>query len=303
VAGPATFGDVDRSGDPGALVRYLDAAREAPLLVAAEWLLRSELRIGPGSRVLDVGCGAGDDAIAIAALVGPDGAVVGVDRSDAMVAEARRRATGRALPVEFRAGRAERLDIPAASFDACRFARVLQHLADPLAALREAARALRQGGQAAVLEPNWLGLELAGADPGLTRRVLDVRLGTIPSPGVGAELPQLLAEAGFEEVRAVALAVSGSHAAALGMLRLDVYAAEAVRAGAVSEAEAAAWLADLAGAAARGTAGVRTTLHLAAGTRGGGQESPDRRAGRAAATRRASSARRATPSFSNAVDR
>src|SRR5262245_34270362 len=102
-----------------------------------------------------------------------------------------------------------------------------------MAALHEAARVLRPGGQVAALEPDWLRLELAGADPEVTRRVLDVRLSTIPSPGVGAELPRLLVDAGFEEVRAVALTVSGAHAAALRMLRLEAYAAEAVRAGAV----------------------------------------------------------------------
>src|SRR4029450_11538278 len=44
--------------------------------------------IGPGMRVLDVGCGAGDVSFLLARMVGPSGAVVGVDRSEDAVAMA-----------------------------------------------------------------------------------------------------------------------------------------------------------------------------------------------------------------------
>jgi SAM-dependent methyltransferase len=217
--------------------------------------------------VLDVGCGAGGDAVAIAALVAPGGRVVGVDTSRTMVEEARRRAAGRALPVEFRVARAEHLDAPDGSFDACRFERVLQHLADPATALHEAARILRPGGQVAAFEPDWLGLEITGGDPEVTRRVLGRMLGTIPSPGVGARLPQLLSEAGFEEVRSLELRLSGSHSVALRSLRMGVHSSAAAAAGVITEAESAAWLHHLDGAAASGILGVRASLHLSAGTR------------------------------------
>jgi trans-aconitate methyltransferase len=48
----------------------------------------------PGRRILDVGCGLGDDAAALAGRVAPGGTVVGVDGSQAMLAEARRRHGG-----------------------------------------------------------------------------------------------------------------------------------------------------------------------------------------------------------------
>ena len=44
-----------------------------------------------GARLLDVGCGTGDDALAMARLVGPDGHVTGIDTSETMIAEARAR--------------------------------------------------------------------------------------------------------------------------------------------------------------------------------------------------------------------
>jgi tRNA A58 N-methylase Trm61 len=45
--------------------------------------------IGPGMRVLDVGCGAGDVSLLLADLVGPTGAVIGVDRDPAILDQAR----------------------------------------------------------------------------------------------------------------------------------------------------------------------------------------------------------------------
>ena len=68
----------------------------------------------PGDRVLDVGCGGGYLARALAATVGPDGRVTGIDPSAAAVSYARRRA---AANCSFAVGVAQRLDLPDQSFD------------------------------------------------------------------------------------------------------------------------------------------------------------------------------------------
>jgi hypothetical protein len=91
--------------------------------------------------------------------------------------------------------------------------------------------------------------------PEVTVRVLDIRRRTFPSPDAGARLPQLLATAGFTEVRALQLRLSGCHAEARRGLRLDTYAVEAARLGALDRAAAA------------GELDIRVSLHLAAGAR------------------------------------
>src|SRR5262245_54965706 len=108
------FQDVDRAGDPGALVSYLDTV--TALDAARAYKRQSFVRLGlqDGQSVLDVGCGAGDDLRALAALVGPTGRVVGVESSAEMLAQARERTRG--LPVDVRMGHAQRLDFPDGSF-------------------------------------------------------------------------------------------------------------------------------------------------------------------------------------------
>ena len=92
--------------------------------------------LAPGMRVLDLGSGAGNVARLAAELVGPDGAVVGIERDPAAVELARRRTD--APNVEYRVGDAETLDGVEGGFDAVVGRLVLMYLKDPAAALRRA---------------------------------------------------------------------------------------------------------------------------------------------------------------------
>jgi ubiquinone/menaquinone biosynthesis C-methylase UbiE len=103
----------------------------------------------PGERVLDVGTGPGTAALLAAAQVGPNGAVVAVDVSDAMLALGRRRAEAAGLAIEFRHADAQALDLPDESFDL-----VLSNFGlggtDPEKSLPQLRRVLRPGGRLAL---------------------------------------------------------------------------------------------------------------------------------------------------------
>jgi ubiquinone/menaquinone biosynthesis C-methylase UbiE len=103
------------------------------------------LAIAPGERVLDVGCGPG---VAISLAARPDTTVAGVDPSDVMVTQARRR-NRRAIAaglVTVDEGAAERLPFPDASFDAVLAVNSLSHWRSRDDGLREVARVLAPGG-------------------------------------------------------------------------------------------------------------------------------------------------------------
>jgi len=105
-----------------------------------------------GSRVLDIGCGAGDLSRLAAELVGADGSIVGVDRATEAIAAAKaRRARGRAASVEFRLGSIDDV-ADGRQFDALIGRFVLMHQADPAGTLRRAARHVRPGGLVVMLE-------------------------------------------------------------------------------------------------------------------------------------------------------
>jgi 2-polyprenyl-3-methyl-5-hydroxy-6-metoxy-1,4-benzoquinol methylase len=106
-----------------------------------------EAGLAPGMRVLDLGSGAGNVAIVAANLVGPEGAVVGVDRDPNAVERAQRiiSEAGHAN-IEFRVGDVQTLDGVEAGFDAVIGRLILMYLPDPAAALRQAATRVRPGG-------------------------------------------------------------------------------------------------------------------------------------------------------------
>jgi SAM-dependent methyltransferase len=100
--------------------------------------------IGPGTRVLDVGCGAGDLLVHLAAL----GAVpAGADPARGMVRVARRRAPG----ADVRPGDAEHLPWPDAAFDVVAAVNAVQLADDVDGALREMARVTVPGGLLALV--------------------------------------------------------------------------------------------------------------------------------------------------------
>lgn len=217
---------------PGS-VDYLDRLAATDLGRFYKGRMLDELDVRPGQTVLDLGCGPGTDLGALAEAVGGTGtdartpaatrtatatntpadrdtdtatrtgpgsgpgAVIGVDNDDAAVDAARERTAGQDT-VTVHLGDIHDLPLAERSVDRARTDRVLQHVADPVRALREAHRVLRPGGRLVMGEPDWDTLAIDHPDADLsrayTRFVTDK---VIRNARIGRQLPRLAAEAGF----------------------------------------------------------------------------------------------------------
>ncbi|MGZ3461071.1 MAG: methyltransferase domain-containing protein, partial [Archangium sp.] len=98
------FRNIDRTAATRSAVRFLDALNTTQQVQEMQQLTHHLLGACEGARILDAGCGVGEVTRELGALVGRTGQVLGLDLSEAMVTEARRRTEGSGLPVEYLQG-------------------------------------------------------------------------------------------------------------------------------------------------------------------------------------------------------
>jgi SAM-dependent methyltransferase len=162
-----------------------------------------------GARVLDVGCGPGSITADLAAAVG-SGWVTAVDSSPRALAEAERAIANRSLSnVDFSVGDVHALGFDDASFDIVHAHQVLQHVADPVAALREMRRVCKPGGVVGARDGDYAAMTWYPEVPELAewlalyRRLARANGG---EPDAGRRLRSWALAAGFTDVTATASA-------------------------------------------------------------------------------------------------
>jgi SAM-dependent methyltransferase len=108
--------------------------------------LAAEAEIAGGHAILDVATGPGEPALSVAAQVGPQGRVVGIDPVPQMVAAARRAAEqGGFTNTQFEVASADDLPLPSDSFDAVVSRFGVMFFPSPVDGVREMVRVLRPG--------------------------------------------------------------------------------------------------------------------------------------------------------------
>jgi ubiquinone/menaquinone biosynthesis C-methylase UbiE len=182
------------------LVRFLDAQNGYRDIRAMKGRIVELLGVRSGDALLDLGCGTGDDACALADLVGPAGKVVGVDLSAVMIAEAERRHADSVLPPAFIVGDGERLDFPDGVFDGTRAERVFQWLADPRPVLAEMIRVTKPGGRVVICEEDWGTTIFGCVGPELDDKMHRYGASVIPGWRVARRLPALCRAAGLTQL-------------------------------------------------------------------------------------------------------
>ena len=224
------------------------------------------LRLTPPARVLDVGCGLGDEAVQLAALAGVQ--VVAVDGSRVMIEEATRRAEGSGLPLTFQVADAAALPLATGSFDAGHALTLLEHIGEPAAVVAELTRVIRPGGRLALVDLDQGSTFVDHPDRATTRTILNGWTDGFSGGWNGRALRRLLLQAGADDVT-FELVTSEFDAGFMSYL-LTPTTRRLVRDGELSAADAEHWWAGLREFAADGRFTAAATWCLAAGTVGAG---------------------------------
>ncbi|WP_428340620.1 class I SAM-dependent methyltransferase [Mycobacterium sp.] len=159
--------------------------------------------VRPGIALLDVGCGPGTITADLAARIAP-GQVTAVELTDDALDLARGEARARGQSnIVFATSDVHALDFPDDSFDVVHAHQVLQHVGDPVQALREMRRVCKPGGVVGVRDSDYAGFiwfpQLPALDRWMTLYVTAARANG-GEPDAGRRLLSWAQKAGFDDI-------------------------------------------------------------------------------------------------------
>lgn len=255
------FTSVDEQTDPQAWMDVLDRVRAEPQYAAYKARVAELLRPKSGGRYLDVGCGTGADALTFAAR--DDVEIVGVDLSETMVEEARRRG------LDAHVASADALPFADETFDGAWADRTFQHLAHPRAALAEMLRVSKPAGRLVIADPDYETQVVDVEDQELARRVLRFRADRLLRNGTLAHrMAGLFVEAGLTDVAVEAAPIVLRDPTALdNAMGLRSWAGTAAERGLLAKDDVAAWEQQLDEAIAQGRFLYSYSIFITAGTK------------------------------------
>jgi SAM-dependent methyltransferase len=223
------------SDDTDALIALLDIVDNLP--GASELRAHSYELLGivPDATVVDVGCGSGRAA---AEMAEGGARVVGIDPDERMINVAGKRWRA----ADFRVASAYELPFADGALDGYRAEKVYHVLDDPARAVSEARRVLAPDGRIVLIGQDWDTFVVDANDAALTRTIVHARADLVAAPRIVRRSRNLLLDGGFGDVTVEAHTRIFTDAAMVPVLT-DL-AEKALSVGAISDAQAEAWVAE-----------------------------------------------------------
>ncbi|WP_165423810.1 methyltransferase domain-containing protein [Ktedonosporobacter rubrisoli] len=257
-----------QSRDPALIefIEFLDGARLVSSVQEQKRITAEMLALQSGEKVLDIGCGTGDDLCDMAPLVAPAGRCVGVDLKEGMIEEARTRARQKRLPVEFLQADIYTLPFADQTFDVARAERVFEHLQRPVQALQEMIRVTRSGGRILVASPDMDTNLIDHPNRQITRKIQHFECDRRPNGSAGHKLYGLFWDAGLTDLQVRAVVhTTLDYKEMLSFLDIRERVEAAQKAGVITIDEAQIWLEQLAQAGQAGRYFMSTNHYVVYG--------------------------------------
>lgn len=236
----------DKLDDPtlNVVVTRLEARGKHPRFIAMMDQYLQAMDIDAAKTVLDMGCGTGVAARAIARRKGFAGRITAIDLSSYLVTAAGRLAEEEGVggAIEFRTGDSHSLQLSAATFDAAVAHTLVSHVGDPLAVLREMARVVRPGGTIGVFDGDYASLTF-GSDDVEKGKADDEAIinAVVTNPRVMRQMPGLLRDADLELIASFEHVVADIGKAEFWASGVESFVRLLPKSGAMTDAQAQAW--------------------------------------------------------------
>ncbi|KAF2070364.1 hypothetical protein CYY_008320 [Polysphondylium violaceum] len=173
---------------PTDFIQYVDKLTKSETIIELTQKSFERFSVAKGDKIIDLGCGAGKDLMALGAMTGETGEVVGVDLSQEMVNVASARVASQ-THIRVIQGSADATPFPDNYFDRARCERLLQHVPKPSDFINEMTRVTKSGGKIAVTDPDWESSRVSGPESAefaaITKAIFfDCKFNAHPSIGV-----------------------------------------------------------------------------------------------------------------------
>ncbi len=227
-----------------AIITRLEARGKHPVFAGMLNDYLDRLPLNDLESVLDLGCGTGVAARALARRRDFNGSVVGLDLSSAFIAAATRFAKeeGLAKRVSFRVGNCHALPELSRPFDVVILHTLISHVDDPETTLAEAVRATGPGGWVVIFDGDYASLTFGTHDPDQGRAWDEAIIaGLVANPRVMRAMPFLLRRAGLEIKAMLPYVITEVGTANFWESGIQCMSVLAPKAGTMSKAEAEAF--------------------------------------------------------------